>query len=153
VVPVCSVSANASAHLVCRTYGLRRTAHPRQLAARPPARKLHAPEIIVSEPSADATRSGRTDRSAPARCRSSMACNDTHRYANARPIRVHRSAHRDLRSLAYLRRQQARTKLCRIRRVPRAHGLMEGRRLQVSRYRYEVRPHSPRGRAGRSVSD
>jgi hypothetical protein len=45
--------------------------------------------IIVSEPSAEATQPVRMGRYAPARRRSSAACNDTLRYAVARPISVH----------------------------------------------------------------
>jgi hypothetical protein len=45
--------------------------------------------IIVSDPSADATRPFRTGRYTAARRRSSAARGDTPRYASARPISVH----------------------------------------------------------------
>ncbi len=45
--------------------------------------------IIVSEPSAEATRRVRTERCAPARSRSSAVHNNTPGYADARPISVH----------------------------------------------------------------
>ncbi len=45
--------------------------------------------IIISEPSAEPARRARTDRSTPARNRSSTAHNDTPRHADARPISLH----------------------------------------------------------------
>jgi hypothetical protein len=45
--------------------------------------------IIISEPSADATRPVRPDRFAPGRRRSSAARNDTPRHADAQLISVH----------------------------------------------------------------
>jgi hypothetical protein len=45
--------------------------------------------IIVSEPSAEATRPVSTGRYIPVRSRSSAAHNDTPRYADVRRIRVH----------------------------------------------------------------
>ena len=63
-------------------------------------RRLRLHVIIVSEPSAEAARRVRTDRSTPARSCSSAAHNDTPRHADARPISVHtRSAREDLRPL------------------------------------------------------
>jgi hypothetical protein len=48
--------------------------------------------IIVSEPSANATRRVRTGRFTPARTTSSAARNNTARYAGAPPISVHTEA-------------------------------------------------------------
>lgn len=45
--------------------------------------------IIISEPSAEPARRAHTDRSTPARNRSSTAHNDTPRHADARPISLH----------------------------------------------------------------
>jgi hypothetical protein len=64
-------------------------------------------KIIISESSAEATRPVRTDRSAPARRRSSAVCDDTHSHADARTISVHTKSTTDLRSTDCLRRASA----------------------------------------------
>jgi hypothetical protein len=86
-------------------HGMRGTGAIRLITQRPPITdtKVPAPTvchraqparlafnmIIVSEPSAKATRPVRTGRYTPARSRSSAAHNGTPRYADARPISVH----------------------------------------------------------------
>jgi hypothetical protein len=60
--------------------------------------------IIVSEPSADATRRVRTERPTSARSRSSAPHNDTPWYTDARPISVHTEEHNRIRDQPCLRR-------------------------------------------------
>jgi hypothetical protein len=60
-----------------------------RLRGRPGHWRLGANMIIVSEPSAEATQPVRTARYTPTHHRISAARNDTHRYANTRPLRVH----------------------------------------------------------------
>jgi hypothetical protein len=62
---------------------------PRQHRATGAAFRIGLNMIIVSKPSAKATKPGRTSRYKPARRRSSAARNDTRRQVDARPISVH----------------------------------------------------------------